>query len=87
VGLVRGPLSFVSTIEELPERKSSSSGIENRDYGCRGFASLTTRHPSIRKSWSSLTSSGRPVGIVWSWTQTTEFFFHVMIVAIQSSTV
>jgi hypothetical protein len=27
------------------------SGLENRDYGLRGFAALTTRHPSIRKSW------------------------------------
>jgi hypothetical protein len=34
VGLKRGPLSLRSTIEELPERKSSSSGLENRDY-CR----------------------------------------------------
>jgi hypothetical protein len=35
VGLDRGPLSIVSTIEELLERKSSGSGIENRDYGSR----------------------------------------------------
>jgi hypothetical protein len=35
VGLERGPLSLVSTIEELPERKSSGSGLENRDYGRR----------------------------------------------------
>jgi hypothetical protein len=32
VGLERGPLSLVSTIEELLERKSSSSSLENRDY-------------------------------------------------------
>jgi hypothetical protein len=36
VGLQRGPFSLVSTIEELLER---------------GSATLTTRHPSIRKSW------------------------------------
>jgi hypothetical protein len=30
VGLERGPLSLVSTIEELLERKSSSSGLESR---------------------------------------------------------
>jgi hypothetical protein len=30
-GLERGPLSLVRTIEELPERKSSGSGLENRD--------------------------------------------------------
>jgi hypothetical protein len=29
----QGPLSLVSTSEELLERKSSGSGLENRDYG------------------------------------------------------
>jgi hypothetical protein len=33
VGLERGPLSFVSKIEELLGRKSSGSGLENREYG------------------------------------------------------
>jgi hypothetical protein len=33
VGLERGPLSLASTIEELHERKSSGSGLENRKYG------------------------------------------------------
>jgi hypothetical protein len=32
MGLKRGPLSLVSTIEELLERKSSGSGLKNRDY-------------------------------------------------------
>jgi hypothetical protein len=35
VGLEQGPFSLVSTIEELLERKSSSSDLENREY-CRG---------------------------------------------------
>jgi hypothetical protein len=35
VGLERGSLSLVSTIEELLERKSSGSGLESRKYGCR----------------------------------------------------
>jgi hypothetical protein len=35
VGLERGPLSLVSTIEELPERNSSASGLENQEYGRR----------------------------------------------------
>jgi hypothetical protein len=35
VGLERGPLSLVSTIEELLERKSSASGLENLEYGRR----------------------------------------------------
>jgi hypothetical protein len=33
VGLERGLLSLVSTTEELLGRKSSSSGLENREYG------------------------------------------------------
>jgi hypothetical protein len=33
VGLQRGPLSLVSTIEELLGRKSSGSGLESREYG------------------------------------------------------
>jgi hypothetical protein len=35
VGLEQGPISLVSTIEELLERKSSSSGLEIREYGRR----------------------------------------------------
>jgi hypothetical protein len=35
VGLERGPLSLVSTIEELLGRKSRGSGLEIREYGCR----------------------------------------------------
>jgi hypothetical protein len=35
VGLERGPLSLVSTIEELLERKISGSGQERRECGRR----------------------------------------------------
>jgi hypothetical protein len=35
VGLERGPLSLVSTTEELRGRKSSGSCLENREYGRR----------------------------------------------------
>jgi hypothetical protein len=42
VGLERSPLSLVSTIQELLGRKSSGSTLENRDYGRRGSAALTT---------------------------------------------
>jgi hypothetical protein len=35
VGLERGPLSLVSTIEELLGINSSGPGLENRDYGRR----------------------------------------------------
>jgi hypothetical protein len=33
VGLERGPLSLMSTIEELLGRKSRGSGLETREYG------------------------------------------------------
>jgi hypothetical protein len=35
VGLERGPLSLVSTIEELLVGKSRGSGLENREYESR----------------------------------------------------
>jgi hypothetical protein len=35
VGLERGPLSLVSTIEELLGRKSRGSGLESREYCSR----------------------------------------------------
>jgi hypothetical protein len=35
VGLERGPLSLVNTIEELLGRKGSGFGLENREYGRR----------------------------------------------------
>jgi hypothetical protein len=35
VGLERGSLSLVSTTEKLLGRKSSGSGLENREYGRR----------------------------------------------------
>jgi hypothetical protein len=52
----------VSTIEELLERKSSSSGLEIPEYGSK--LALT-----------SPTSGGRSVGIVRSQTQVTELVF------------
>jgi hypothetical protein len=33
VGLERGPLSLVSATEELLDKKSSGSCLENREYG------------------------------------------------------
>jgi hypothetical protein len=38
VGLEQGPLSLVSTIEELLERKSIGSGLESREYGHRDLS-------------------------------------------------
>jgi hypothetical protein len=46
VGLERGPLRLMSTIEELLGRKSSGSGLESREYG---RVALTTWHPLSAK--------------------------------------
>jgi hypothetical protein len=76
VGLERGTLSLVSTTEEILDRKSSSSCLENREYGRSFPVTLTTWHPlSAKVAIISLTSGGRSVGIVRSRTQTTEFSF------------
>jgi hypothetical protein len=49
------------------------SGLENRDYGLRGSAALTMRHPSPQKlALTSPASGGRSVGIVRSRTKATE---------------
>jgi hypothetical protein len=74
VGLERGPLSLVSTIEELLEVKSSGSGLEIRDYN-RGFrrADYTAPLYPQKLTLTSSTSSGCSVGIVRSRTQAMEF--------------
>jgi hypothetical protein len=43
VGLERGPLSLVSKIEELLERKSGDSGLENREYDRREYIATSIR--------------------------------------------
>jgi hypothetical protein len=50
------------------------SGLETRDYGRRGSAELTMRHPSNpqKLALTSPTSGGRSVGIVRSRTKATE---------------
>jgi hypothetical protein len=77
VGLERGPLSLVSTTEELLDRKIAAPvyKIEN--------TAVRNRHadhvaPSIRKSWQPLSpaSGGRSIGIVRLRTKTMEFFFN-----------
>jgi hypothetical protein len=74
VGLERGPLSFVSTTEELLDRKVAAPvyKTENTAVGIRHADHLA---PYISKSWQSLslTSGGRSVGIVRLRTQTMEF--------------
>jgi hypothetical protein len=50
------------------------SGPENRDYGRRGFAALTTQHPFYPQELAliSPTSGGRSVGIFCSRTKATK---------------
>jgi hypothetical protein len=73
------PLSLVIKIEGLLERKISGSGLENRDYGRKGSAALTTWHPSTRKRWlTSATSGGLSVGIVRSQTKAIELLLLVL---------
>jgi hypothetical protein len=78
VGLERGTLSLVSTIEELLGRNSSGSGLENREYG-HGDPLRWPRYILYpQKSALTLpTSGGRSVGIVRLRPKTTEFFFFV----------
>jgi hypothetical protein len=52
VGLERGPLSLVGTIEELLRRKSIGFGLESRQYSRRD-PSHCPRTPSVRKYGTS----------------------------------
>jgi hypothetical protein len=67
VGLEGGPLSLVSTTEELLYRKSNGYCLENREYGCREKLAITSK-----------TSGGHSVGIVRLRTQTMEFSFFLV---------
>jgi hypothetical protein len=78
VGLERGPLSLVSTIEELLESKSSCLGLESREYD----RSDSSHWPSgtlcsQELAVTSPTSCARWVGVVRSRTQATEFSFRM----------
>jgi hypothetical protein len=61
VGLEQCPLSLVSTIEELLERKSIGSGLEIREYGRRDPPHLLHNTPYPQKL--ALTSPTISVGI------------------------
>jgi hypothetical protein len=80
VSLERGPLSLVSTTEELLERNSSGSGLEIREYGRRVPSRWPhgTLYPQML-ALTSLTGGGRSVGIVRSRTEITEFSFFLIL--------
>jgi hypothetical protein len=72
VGLERGPLSLVSTTEELLERKSNGSGLESREYRRRDPHGALCPQKLALTSWRS---GGHSVGIVRSRTKATELLF------------
>jgi hypothetical protein len=74
VGLERGPLSLVSTTEDLLGRRSTGSGLEIRDYGRKDMSRWPPGTLYRQKlALTSPTSGGRSAGIVRSQTQATEF--------------
>jgi hypothetical protein len=81
VGLERGPLSLVSTTEELLDRKVAAPVYETENTAV-GIRHADHVAPSIRNKLAitSPTSGGRSVGIVRSRTQTMEFFFFGCVV-------
>jgi hypothetical protein len=75
VGLERGPLSLVSTIEEQLGRNSSGLGLENREYG-HGDPLRWPRDTLYRQklALTSPTSGGRSVDIFRLRAKATEYF-------------
>jgi hypothetical protein len=74
VDLELSPLSLVSAIEELLERKFSRSCLENREYGRRDPSLWPRRtHYPQKLAQTMLTNGGRSVGIFRSRTRATEF--------------
>jgi hypothetical protein len=73
VDLERGPLSLVSTVEELLGRKSRGSDLERRECGRRDPSRWRRGTLYAQKlALNSPTSGGRSVGIVRSRTQAME---------------
>jgi hypothetical protein len=76
VGLERGPLSLMSTTEELLGRNNTGCGLENLEYG-RGNPlrrQRDTLYPQ-KLALTSPTSGGCSIGIVRSRTKATGFSF------------
>jgi hypothetical protein len=62
VGLERGPLSLVSTTQELRGRKSSGSGLEIREYGLRDPSRWLRETPLSAKIGNNLADKQRSLG-------------------------
>jgi hypothetical protein len=80
-GLERGPLSVVSTTEELLGRNNSGCGLESREYG-HGDTLLWLRdtlYPQ-KLALTSPTSGCRSVGKVRSRTKATEFVINALFI-------
>jgi hypothetical protein len=89
VGLERDALSLMSTIEELVDRKSSGSGLEERDYVRRDPQRWPsgTLYPQ-KLALTSQTRGGRSIGIVRSWNNATEFsiyFYYFLVYLLPNS--
>jgi hypothetical protein len=62
VDLQRGPLSLLSTIEELLGRKSSGSSLENREYGSRDPSRWLRDTPLSSKVRTNFADKRRSLG-------------------------
>jgi hypothetical protein len=81
VGLERGPLSPVNTIEELLEMKISVTGLEKRNYGRKD--SSRWQRGTLYPQQLTLTSGNRSVDIVRSRTQAIEFSFFSLFISVE----
>jgi hypothetical protein len=73
----RGPLSLVSTTEELLERKSSGSGLEILEYGRRDPSRWPSGTPLSAKVGTNVVDKRRSIGRYISFTNSGHSFFYI----------